>query len=961
MTLQQQEEVYRSAKTLVHLDLTGNRLRCLPQKFWKTKFPKLEVLILYDNDINVIGNDIKTFENLKELDVSRNELEMLPPDLGLCKKLEKLVLGANPMSAVPDELCNLVNLRILSSNGVSLMDLPNQIGKMKSLQVLEVRENLLRIVPDSLANLENLEQLDLGENELEELPFEIGRLNNLKELFLDKNQLTSLPESLAELKSLENLDITMNEIEDLPKDLSGLVSICDMTLSENKITSIPHSIGNLKSLSILKIDNNQIDYLPDQIGQCSELTELILKANKLTQLPREISKLKKLVHLNADQNLLTCIPPEIGDLKQLTLLSLRENRLSKVPETLGNLTNLTVMDLASNSLKYLPLSFKKLGLRALWLAENQSQSLIQMQESFDETLNEDVLTCFLLPQMPANNRSFSSLGRLNNQATLDKAGLGGAAGGQRRTFEDLREEEFDGFDGEQFAERTRTVMIQLPSDANLAGKAEKEKIGDEAYFEDRKKQLTPHPHLRKELKAKAEIAVKKSLENGVRNGQISQNGQILQNGKIPLQEVHNKYEEEKSMQKLPEPLPKSSVSPSKHENPVSNPSSDAENAPDVSNSTTETLTYFRRCGMINTEFKDRQDQICITVNAAPQNGSKPSLGLSIAGGKNSPAFIDDDPSVYISKVMENGACSRAGLQGHDKIVAVNNFSLVGATHEDAVQILRESSSKNPSCIQFVVLRTRQVAEYNIKLDGSKTTPIDVEIDPEVNLLTITSVNQPTNVSLVQAVRPGDHLLRINQVDVASFNENQQFCHENEVFEEYLGGNSLNNFSWLNLLVLRPLVAKEELLKTAEVNVPNGVMNGFLELKEKVKEKKKLMKMKNAMNNVQNNVNAQNAQNAPKIQNTQHVQNIQNTQNHAQSTQNHNIPATNFLPDTHNQSSQPPPSYAIIQQQLQQQAAQGAAHAAALARLHASTIPENSTAESNMVASKTATRVFFNKV
>ena len=33
---------------------------------------------------------MRKFENLKELDVSRNELEMLPPDLGLCKKLEKL-------------------------------------------------------------------------------------------------------------------------------------------------------------------------------------------------------------------------------------------------------------------------------------------------------------------------------------------------------------------------------------------------------------------------------------------------------------------------------------------------------------------------------------------------------------------------------------------------------------------------------------------------------------------------------------------------------------------------------------------------------------------------------------------------------------------------------------------------------------------------------------------------------
>ena len=85
--------------------------------------------------------------------------------------------------------------------------------------------------------------------------------------------------------------------------------------------------------------------------------------------------------------------------------------------------------------------------------------------------------------MPSNNRSFSSLGRLNNQPTLDRSGLGGSAGQQRRTFEDLRGDHFgneeDGFyDG--LEERTRTVMIQLPSDNNVnkaGGDTIKEKLG----------------------------------------------------------------------------------------------------------------------------------------------------------------------------------------------------------------------------------------------------------------------------------------------------------------------------------------------------------------------------------------------------------------------------------------------------------------------------------------------------
>merc|ERR1712173_299475 len=97
-------------------------------------------------------------------------------------------------------------------------------------------------------------------------------------------------------------------------------------------------------------------------------------------------------------------------------------------------------------------------------------------------------------------------------------------------------------------------------------------------------------------------------------------------------------------------------------------------------------------------------------------------------------------------------------------------------------ILRESSSQKPECIKFVVLRTRQVAEYNIKLN-SKTLPIDVEMDEEVNLLRIKKVNDIKNLSLCQGIRAGDHLLRVNQVDVARLDEKTERMYgEQEIYD-----------------------------------------------------------------------------------------------------------------------------------------------------------------------------------
>ncbi len=50
-------------------------------------------------------------------------------------------------------------------------------------------------------------------------------------------------------------------------------------------------------------------------------------------------------------------------------------------------------------LKNLPISLTKLSLKAIWLSENQSQSLLKFQADVDEETGEQVLTCYMLPQI----------------------------------------------------------------------------------------------------------------------------------------------------------------------------------------------------------------------------------------------------------------------------------------------------------------------------------------------------------------------------------------------------------------------------------------------------------------------------------------------------------------------------------------------------------------------------------
>lgn len=51
-------------------------------------------------------------------------------------------------------------------------------------------------------------------------------------------------------------------------------------------------------------------------------------------------------------------------------------------------------------LQNLPFSLANLNLKAMWLAENQSQPMLKFQTEDDERTGEKVLTCYLLPQQP---------------------------------------------------------------------------------------------------------------------------------------------------------------------------------------------------------------------------------------------------------------------------------------------------------------------------------------------------------------------------------------------------------------------------------------------------------------------------------------------------------------------------------------------------------------------------------
>uniref|UniRef100_A0A8D0H1X2 Scribble planar cell polarity protein n=1 Tax=Sphenodon punctatus TaxID=8508 RepID=A0A8D0H1X2_SPHPU len=373
------EEIYRHSRSLEELLLDANQLRDLPKPFFRLL--NLRKLGLSDNEIQRLPPEVANFMQLVELDISRNDIPEIPESIKFCKSLEIADFSGNPLSRLPEGFTQLRSLGHLALNDVSLQSLPSDIGNLANLVTLELRENLLKSLPTLPEGHGGSAALQANIPHVLLQPDTLGALPNLRELWLDRNQLSSLPPELGNLRRLVCLDISENKLEQLPREVSGLVALTDLLLSQNLLERIPDGIGQLKQLSILKVDQNRLAEVTESIGDCENLSELILTEN-----------------MGLWRNTL---PSEIGGCTSLNVLSLRDNRLGLLPPELADIAELHVLDVAGNRLQNLPFALTNLNLKALWLAENQSQPMLKFQTEDDEKTGEKVLTCYLLPQQPS--------------------------------------------------------------------------------------------------------------------------------------------------------------------------------------------------------------------------------------------------------------------------------------------------------------------------------------------------------------------------------------------------------------------------------------------------------------------------------------------------------------------------------------------------------------------------------
>ncbi|RWS13108.1 Ras suppressor protein 1-like protein, partial [Dinothrombium tinctorium] len=148
----------------------------------------------------------------------------IPPSIANLSNLEILNLFNNQIEELPTSLSSMTKLKILNVGMNRLYTLPRGFGAFPALEVLDLTYNNLndKSLPGNFFMMETLRALYLGDNDFEYVSAEIGQLKNLQILVFRDNDLIMLPKEIGQLSRLRELHIQNNRLTVLPPELGNL-------------------------------------------------------------------------------------------------------------------------------------------------------------------------------------------------------------------------------------------------------------------------------------------------------------------------------------------------------------------------------------------------------------------------------------------------------------------------------------------------------------------------------------------------------------------------------------------------------------------------------------------------------------------------------------------------------------------------------------------------------------------
>ena len=219
----------------------------------------------YNNIIDLPAS-FANLDTLYMLDLSANQLEIIPEEVFDLEKLTYLNLSNNSLSEIPEDIENIQSLKILYISKNNITTLPTVFHNMPNFYNLNIHKNEIADFSPLVGS--NISSLSLGRWSMAQLPLSITDITTLNKLSIEGGYLTQIPEEIGNLNNLYRLTVTNSQLSTaegtLPTALTDLAFLRDLWLWGNQFVTLTSELLDTDALLRLDLSNNPLCWLTMQ-------------------------------------------------------------------------------------------------------------------------------------------------------------------------------------------------------------------------------------------------------------------------------------------------------------------------------------------------------------------------------------------------------------------------------------------------------------------------------------------------------------------------------------------------------------------------------------------------------------------------------------------------------------------------------------------------------------------------
>lgn len=311
------KQLVTELRSLESLSFTWTKIKSLPSALFQLP---LNSLYLQRNDIKTLSG-IEKASQLAVLDISNNRLDCLPKTFGQLQNLVTLNLSGNGLHELPESIASLSQLKTLDCSCNKIRALPSSLGNIIQLTSLDVSTNHLTSLPESIGFLPQLEDLRVRSNQLTSLPESFAQLNRLNSLLLRHNKFTDVPEQLSNMTNLQSLNMRENMIGHMDRAINPLKYLI---LDQNCLQQIDVGILQCPNLQYLSLKSNNIVEVTGGVSRLTNIRSLNLSNNAIAEVPAGLDRLPHLRHLSLCSTKIRTVPLAVACMPSLKTLELEQ-------------------------------------------------------------------------------------------------------------------------------------------------------------------------------------------------------------------------------------------------------------------------------------------------------------------------------------------------------------------------------------------------------------------------------------------------------------------------------------------------------------------------------------------------------------------------------------------------------------------------------------------------------------